>query len=112
MNTTETGKSAEELVANLLRSNKHKIIEMNWRTRWCEIDIISKHKKVIYFTEVKFRSSNAWGEGLSYITKSKLRQMRFAAEFWLSSNNWDGECVLQAAEVNDFDEINFVEIFD
>ncbi len=110
MSTTETGREAEELVADYLRKNKHKIIAMNWRTRWCEIDIISKTKNCVYFTEVKFRSSENWGSGLSYITPAKLKQMKFAAEMWISDNNWTSDAMLQAVEVFESGNINLVEI--
>jgi len=110
MNTTEAGKKAEKAVASELRSLGHKLVEMNWRTPWCEIDIVSTHKKVVYFTEVKFRGSSAWGDGLSYITKKKLKQMKFAAEMWLHKNNWKYESQLQAASVDAEDNIEIVEI--
>lgn len=104
------GDKAEELVAEFLRGQKHKIVDRNWRTRWCEIDIVSTKDECVYFTEVKYRSSSQWGSGLDYITPKKLKQMEFAAEFWLSKNNWDGESVLQAAEVDSDDEIELIEI--
>lgn len=98
--STHLGRAAEELTAELLQSKGHKIIEMNWRTRWCEIDVISVHRKIVYFTEVKFRSSTAWGDGLAFVHSKKMRQMNFAAEMWLHHNNWRGESQLQAAAVN------------
>ncbi len=110
MKTTDIGKRAEDLVAQELKHKKHKIIVMNWRTRWCEIDVISTHKKTVYFTEVKYRSSDAWGDGFSYITKKKLNQMKFAAEMWLNENKWKGDALLQAASVDNNNEIEIVEI--
>jgi ribonuclease HII len=110
MNTTNIGKEAEDVVARLLISKKHKIVAMNWRSKWCEIDVISKVKDCVYFTEVKFRSSDSWGQGIDYITPKKLRQMKFAAEFWLEENNWQGNAVLQAASVDNNYEIEIIEI--
>lgn len=110
MSSTETGRLAEEKVASYLESKKHKIIAMNWRTRWCEIDVISKDKKCVYFTEVKFRGSDSWGEGLDYITPKKLKQMKFAAEFWIVENNWNGEALLQAASVDKDFKIEIIQI--
>jgi uncharacterized protein (TIGR00252 family) len=110
MSTTSEGRRAEELVAEYLRSQKQKIIAMNWRTRWCEIDIVSKDKNCVYFTEVKYRSSDSWGGGLDYITKAKLKQMKFAAEFWLQDNNWTKGALLQGASVDSFDNIEIIEI--
>ncbi len=110
MSTTDSGRKAEKLVAEYLKKQGHKILEINWRTRWCEIDIVTKYKKTIYFTEVKFRSSDAWGDGFSYITNMKLKQMKFAAEFWISENNWSGEAILQAASVDLENNIEIIEI--
>ena len=110
MNTTSVGREAEELVAEMLKKNGHKVVALNWRTRWCEIDIVSKDKKCVYFTEVKYRSSDEWGGGFDYIGAKKLRQMQFAAEFWLSDNKWRKKSLLQAAEVNNNREINLIEL--
>jgi uncharacterized protein (TIGR00252 family) len=112
MTSTDVGREAEELVAEKLKDDGHKIVEMNWRTRWCEIDIISKTKDTVYFTEVKYRGSDAWGDGFSYITPAKLKQMKFSAELWLANNKWDGECILQAASVDVNYKIEIIEIFD
>jgi uncharacterized protein (TIGR00252 family) len=112
MSSTDTGREAEKHVANLLIEQGHKIVELNWRTRWCEIDIVSKTKDCVYFTEVKYRASDAWGDGFSYITPAKLKQMKFAAELWLSANKWEGECVLQAASVDVNLKTEIIEIFD
>jgi Holliday junction resolvase-like predicted endonuclease len=54
---------------------------------------------VIYFVEVKYRASSAWGSGLEYITTQKFKQMRFAAEFWLAKNKWASESRLAAMEL-------------
>lgn len=110
MSTTEAGRDAEKLVADELKKQGHKIISMNWRTRWCEIDIVSKIKNTVYFTEVKYRSSDQWGSGLEYINNKKLKQIQFAAEFWISENNWVGESVLLGAEVDSEGTIELVEI--
>lgn len=110
MNSTEVGKSAEHVVAELLEAQGHTIIAMNWRTRWCEIDIVSKTKDCVFFTEVKYRSNIKWGDGFDYITPKKLKQMHFAAEFWLSDNNWKQESLLQAASVDSMNEVEIVAI--
>lgn len=97
------GRQAEEAAAEYLRKNKCQIVDQNWRTRWCEIDIVAKRKNVMYFCEVKYRQSDAQGGGLDYITDKKLQQMRFAAEFWVAQNDWRGEYQLCAIEVSGLD---------
>lgn len=110
MNPTSVGREAEGHVAQMLQEIGHKIVSINWRTRWCEIDIISRKDTCVYFTEVKYRSSELWGGGLDYITKKKLQQMQFAAEFWLAENKWKGDVILQAAEVDNTGKISLIEI--
>ena len=110
VSTTSAGREAESTVTRFLESNGHRIEAQNWRTRWCEMDIVSIKHKCVYFTEVKYRSSSDWGSGLEYITPNKLKQMKFAAEFWLAEHNWKGEAVLLGAEVDGDGVIALVEI--
>ncbi len=105
---TETGRIAESLVAKILRDQGHKVIDQNWRTRWCEIDIVSTNKKVAYFTEVKFRSSSSFGAGYDYILDKKLKQLQFAAQFWLAKKKWSGDAILQIASVDSDNDIVFI----
>lgn len=98
--STVTGKRAEDLVASYLVRNGYKIADRNWKTRWCEIDIVAEKRNVIYFVEVKFRRSDTQGEGFEYVTHSKLRQMGFAADMWVQNHHWNGEYVLSAASVD------------
>ena len=85
--TKELGDKAEDFVAEFLKQEKHEILARNWRTKFCEIDIISKNGKNYYFTEVKFRKNNDFGGGEAAISKNKGDQMRFAAEFFAYKNN-------------------------
>lgn len=100
MKTTEQGRAAEAAVAESLKKQGYKIADRNWRTRACEIDIVATKDKIVYFVEVKYRSGSAQGDGFEYITPRKLTQMRFAAENWVSQNNWDGDYLLMAAAVS------------
>lgn len=104
------GRLAETAVAEYLTNLGYKVLDKNWKTRWCEIDIIALKQDCVHFVEVKYRSKSSQGSGLDYITESKLRQMQFAAEFWIAKNSSYDEFVLSAAEVSgpNFD-INFIE---
>lgn len=85
--TKQIGDFAEEKVADFLRAENHEILARNWRTRWCEIDIVSKKGEKYYFTEVKFRKTADFGGGEAAILKKKIEQMKFAAEFFAHKNN-------------------------
>ena len=91
------GQRAEAIVAEALRRKKHTILERNWRTKYCEIDIISEFDGVIYFTEVKYSKNRS---GIERITDDKLKQMRFAAEAYLSIYGISSPAKLAAAEVS------------
>lgn len=100
MSTTEIGRRAEAMVADELVRRGYKIVACNWRTRWCEIDIVATKGKEVYFVEVKYRKTNAWGDGLDAITPKKLQQMSFAAEMWVSEMRWKGGYELIAASAS------------
>jgi len=85
--TKQIGDEAETFAANYLKKHGHKIVERNWKTKYCEIDIISQKSGVIYFTEVKYRKNSNQGSGLDAITKKKLNQMKFAAKFYTQSEH-------------------------
>lgn len=109
MTNHQTGHNAEKYVAEYLNKQGYRILELNWRTRWCEIDIIAEKSNIVYFVEVKYRKNTEQGTGFDYITPKKLRQMKFAAEFWLTSNNFEGESTLSAAEIDNKNTIHFLE---
>lgn len=80
--TKRIGDRAEAVVEDYLMRQGHEILERNWRTKYCEIDIVSHRDGTLYFTEVKYRKSSEQGGGLAAITKKKLNQMKFAADFY------------------------------
>ena len=84
--TKQIGDEGELKAVEYLVVNGHTILERNWKTKFCEIDIVSVKEKTVYFTEVKYRKDTARGTGLDVITKKKQQQMKFAAEFYMSKN--------------------------
>lgn len=76
------GNKAETVAAQWLLSNDFLILERNWKTKYCEVDIIAVKGKVRYFVEVKYRSSSNQGGAIAAITGKKLQQMKFAAELY------------------------------
>ena len=111
MTTFSTGRQAEAAAAEYLKQLGYKIVEQNWRTRYCEIDIVAEKAKVIYFVEVKYRASNTQGSGIEYVTLRKLDQMRFAAEAWVVDHDWTNAYQLAAIEVSGikFEVTSFLE---
>jgi ribonuclease HII len=87
LTTKQIGDRAESEVVRYLRLLGHEITARNWRTRYCEIDIVSRRGDTVYFTEVKYRKTARQGGGMAAITQKKQRQMTFAAELYAAKHN-------------------------
>ena len=100
--TKKIGDAAENLVASELHSRGHEVIARNWRTKFCEIDIVSVLEGTVYFTEVKYRKSSEYGDGLEAITAKKQHKIKFAAEVFLNKYKdfKDFNVVLLAADAS------------
>jgi Holliday junction resolvase-like predicted endonuclease len=100
MSTKAIGDAAEQLVEQDLIRGGYEILDRNWRTRYCEIDIVAKKDNCVYFVEVKYRKNSYYGNGFEVITPKKLQQMTFAAEMWVSARSWSGDYALMAGSVS------------
>ena len=67
------GKLWEIEAANYLRKHKYKLVDVNYTTRFGEIDLIVQNKKYLCFVEVKQRNidSIAYLENLLLIQSNK-----------------------------------------
>ncbi len=110
MTTTSSGRQAEARAVEYLKQQNFEVIDQNWRTRYCEIDIVAQKDRRIYFVEVKYRTKDSWGSGVDYITPSKLKQMAYGAEMWVNANNWQADYQLAVIEVTGLDFVitNFI----
>lgn len=108
MKTLNGGRLAENFAAGYLSNLGYKIVEQNWRTRYCEIDIVVKKNSDLFFVEVKYRASSEYGQGLDYITPKKLSQMKYAAESWVQQHNYKGQYSLSALAITD-KAVEFIE---
>ncbi len=83
--TKDTGDMAEQIAADYLRKDGHDILARNWKTKVCEIDIVSRRGDTVYLIEVKHRKNAAQGGGVAAITPRKLHQMTFAARVYVKA---------------------------
>lgn len=112
MSTTSDGMRAEQLVSKYMEKQGYKKIDTNWRRRDCEIDLVMERRGCIYFTEVKYRSGLGYGDGISYITSTKLRKMTYAASRWVQESSYEGDYTLMAASVDKDDNITLLDCSD
>ena len=109
--STKLGRQAEAVAAQWLISHHFSIITKNWRSRFCEVDVIAQKNGCLYFVEVKYRSSNNQGGGLDYITNKKLGQMEFAANLFMAKYKLPNSYQLCALSVGPkFEVEEFVEL--
>ncbi|MEO7364215.1 MAG: YraN family protein [Candidatus Saccharimonadales bacterium] len=111
MNTTESGRKAEEAARTYLDMRGYRVVEQNFRRPHTEIDIVAEKDNVIYFVEVKYRIDYEQGGGLEAITASKLQRMRRGAETWVAEYKWRGEYCLAAVEIagREYMVMNFID---
>jgi uncharacterized protein (TIGR00252 family) len=103
------GDAAETAVVDWLAVKGFTIIERNWKTKYCEIDIVSEKDGVLYFVEVKYRSTKHYGGGIAAIDTKKLKKMRFAAELYQARNSTSQNVRLAAITV---DKNGAIELFE
>ena len=103
-----TGHAAEIRAAKYLEGQGYTIREINWKTKYCEIDIVCVKNQTIRFIEVKYRRNTKHGQGLDYITEKKLEQMKFAAETWVQNHGWASDYQLMVVSI-DAEEITVID---
>jgi putative endonuclease len=79
----ELGKQGEQIALNHLRRKGYKILEQNWRLGKNEIDIIARDGDYLVVVEVKTRSSAAYGEPETFVTRQKQRILIRAANAYI-----------------------------
>lgn len=86
MNTKLLGSIGEAAAAEYLKRKKYRIVALNYRTRYGEIDIIATDKANLLFVEVKLRKSKSYAEAREYVDRRKQRKIINTAELWLNEN--------------------------
>lgn len=89
---SEFGQWAEDQVAQYLESKKYKIIDLNYRKKWGEIDIVASKDEVLVFVEVKANHKEIVGfEPENRVNKEKLKRLNRAIQTFLSSNKYSAD---------------------
>jgi len=74
-NNLSTGHLGEAIAKEYLENQGYKIIVQNYRTKYCEIDLIARDKKSLVFVEVKTKIGEEFGSPEEAITRSKIRRL-------------------------------------
>lgn len=86
MNTNLLGRWGEQTAAEYLQKKRYRLLGMNYRTRFGELDLIAANKKYLVFVEVKLRRSDSFAAPREYVTAAKIERLKASAELWLQEN--------------------------
>ena len=77
------GKKNEIIAADYLKNKGYQILEMNYKNKIGEIDIVAKDKDYLVFVEVKARMSTAFGDPAEAVTLEKQKKIFMVAQLYL-----------------------------
>lgn len=84
----DIGSFGEALARDYLISKGYKILNINFRNKFGEIDIICKKNNLLIFCEIKSRYSNSFGSPIESITCYKQKQIIKLSELYLISKKY------------------------
>lgn len=87
----EIGKIGEEMALKFLKSLGYEVLELNWRYKKLEIDIIAKDGDVLVAVEVKTRKSDVFGAPDVFVDKKKQRFLIKAINEYVNQRQLENE---------------------
>mgnify|MGYP000887677003 CR=1 FL=1 len=87
----ELGDRGEEMAVLFLKKLGFEIIELNWRNKRLEIDIIAKDQHDLVFVEVKVRSTPTHVVISELISDQKKENLVRAAESYMEEHAYEGQ---------------------
>ncbi|WP_297984870.1 YraN family protein [uncultured Campylobacter sp.] len=79
------GHEAEKTAAKFLSKNGYKILNLNYKTKFGEIDIIAMRDSTLHFIEVKASTKDY--QTIYRVTQSKLEKIIKAIDFYMLNSN-------------------------
>lgn len=79
-----SGAWGESVAAGFLKKKHYKLVAMNYRCRFGEIDLIVSNKNFLVFVEVKLRKSDKFANAHEFVDYHKQNRIRTTAEYFLS----------------------------
>jgi len=82
-NKRSLGSEKERIAADYLKERGYRILEMNFRCRQGEIDLVARDGKYLVFVEVKYRADGRAGAPEEAVNRAKQRTILQVARFYL-----------------------------
>ena len=80
------GSWGENVAADYLIKKKYRLVSMNYRCRFGEIDLIVSNREYLVFVEVKLRKSNQFANAMDFVDAYKQDRIRTTAALFLAQN--------------------------
>ncbi len=87
----DLGDLGEKIAVKDLNSKGYQILELNYRFKRDEVDIIAQKNNVIVFVEVKTRESDYLGRPEEAVTMAKQKRIIKVANHYMIENNLELE---------------------
>lgn len=107
----ETGKKGERMAAGYLEQKGFTLIDLNWRYKRLEVDIIASKDDVLHFVEVKSTHSKNGGNPEEKVGKKKFRNLLQASDEYLHQHPEWKKIQFDILSITMFDETGAVEYF-
>ncbi|MBN2645467.1 MAG: YraN family protein [Desulfuromonadaceae bacterium] len=85
----QLGRWGEQQAVRYLRRRLYRVLEVNYRSRLGEVDIIARRGSVLAFIEVKTRRQTLFGAAQEAVTLRKQRQILRVAQGYLQQSALD-----------------------
>ena len=89
MNNIEKGKTGEKLARDYLIKKGYRILEINYRNKVGEIDIIAFDNDVLIFIEVKSRTNTNYGYAYEAVNYKKQQKIINTSLIYIKSKRYD-----------------------
>ena len=87
----KTGQMGEEIAKKYLKKKGYKILEQNVKTKFGEIDLVTKYKKELVIVEVRTKIGDMYGSPEDSLTKKKLEKLKQNAISYVVRKGWKGD---------------------
>ena len=107
------GKRSEIIASDFLKKKGYKILEINYKNKIGEIDVIAKDGDYIVFVEVKSRLSGAFGHPFEAIDERKQQKIHAVASLYMIKNQKYGtNCRFDAISILGLENPEITHIID
>lgn len=86
-NRKRLGDYGENLALQAYLSAGYTLLEKQFRCKLGEIDLIFKKENILFFVEVRTKTSNKYGTAEESITSTKSRRIRRVSEYYILHKN-------------------------